>query len=219
MIELNPLTPGMRVLRVLFASLFAGVLLSGCGGTNATPENTTSVADDVQEPSSVDVVIETSLGDITLALNEELAPVTVGNFLSYVDSGHYDGTIFHRVIAGFMIQGGGFTDSFQQKPTAAAITNEAANGLDNNTYTIAMARTSEPHSATSQFFINVADNAFLNHSVQVPSGWGYAVFGRVTDGFDVVDQIETQATIGRGPFQSDVPVETVMIKSINRKPQ
>ena len=157
------------------------------------------------------VLLATSLGDITIQLDAEKAPKTVANFLDYVKSGHYDGTVFHRVIGGFMIQGGGFAPGMKQKPTGAPVQNEASNGLRNDKYTIAMARTSDPHSATAQFFINVADNAFLDHSAPTPQGWGYCVFGRVTEGMDVVDKIKAVAT-GRSGMHSDVPQKDVVIE-------
>jgi peptidyl-prolyl cis-trans isomerase B (cyclophilin B) len=156
------------------------------------------------------VKLETSLGDITLELNPDKAPATVANFLKYVQDGFYDGTIFHRVISTFMIQGGGFDANMSQKPTRAPIQNEADNGLGNDPYTIAMARTGDPHSATAQFFINVGDNKFLNHTAKTPQGWGYAVFGKVVQGQGVVDKIKTAATATRGMHQ-DVPVEPVVI--------
>ena len=150
-------------------------------------------------------------GVIALELDDAKAPKSVANFLAYVKSGHYDGTIFHRVINGFMIQGGGFTPDMQQKPTNAPIENEAANGLKNDIYTIAMARTNEPHSASAQFFINVKNNDFLNHTAPTERGWGYAVFGRVTSGQDVVDAIKGVPTARRGYFD-DVPLEAVVIE-------
>ncbi len=155
------------------------------------------------------VILTTSHGKITLELDAEKAPKSVENFINYVKSGHYDGTIFHRVIDGFMIQGGGFEPDMKQKPTGEPIENEAGNGLKNDRYTIAMARTSAPHSATAQFFINVSDNEFLNHPGS--DGWGYAVFGKVTDGTDVVDAIRAVKT-GRRSMFSDVPVEDVVIE-------
>lgn len=157
------------------------------------------------------VRLHTSMGVIALELDEAKAPVTVKNFLDYVSAGHYDGTLFHRVIDGFMIQGGGFTADMQQKPTRAAIENEAANGLRNEPYSIAMARTPNPHSATSQFFINIADNSFLDFTSATPQGFGYCVFGRVTDGMDVVDRIRKVRTGNRAGHQ-DVPVEDVVIE-------
>ncbi|HET6828483.1 MAG TPA: peptidylprolyl isomerase [Ramlibacter sp.] len=150
-------------------------------------------------------------GVVTLELDEAKAPKTVANFLSYVKKGHYDGTIFHRVINGFMVQGGGFTAGMQQKPTDAPVQNEASNGLKNQSYTVAMARTSDPHSASAQFFINVADNDFLNHTAPSMQGWGYAVFGKVVQGTDVVDRIKAVKT-GRKGFHDDVPVQDVVIE-------
>lgn len=161
------------------------------------------------------VVIKTSLGDIKAELYSDQAPLTVKNFLQYAEDGHYNGTIFHRVISNFMIQGGGFTPDMNQKPTRAPIKNEAANGLKNARGTLAMARTSVIDSATSQFFINVKDNDFLNHSSPTPQGFGYCVFGKVVEGMDVVDKIKSVRTGNRGPFQ-DVPVETVEIIEIGR---
>ena len=155
--------------------------------------------------------IETDLGNIELELDEKKAPLTVRNFADYAKSGHYNDTIFHRVINGFMIQGGGFTADMAQKPTNAPIENEANNGLKNDTYTIAMARTQAPHSATAQFFINVNDNGFLNFKAPTMQGWGYAVFGKVVKGQDVVDSIARVRT-GTYGFHQDVPVEPVVIK-------
>ena len=161
------------------------------------------------------VIIETSLGTMTAALDEEKAPLTVANFLSYVDKGFYNGTIFHRVISGFMIQGGGFEPDMRQKSTDAPIRNEAANGLRNDRGTLAMARTSVVDSATCQFFINHRDNAFLNYRAPTPQGFGYAVFGKLTVGLDVLDKIAAVPTATRGPY-GDVPVEPVLILSIRR---
>ena len=152
-----------------------------------------------------------NFGTITVELAQDKAPTTVANFLNYVNKGHYDGTVFHRVIPGFMIQGGGFAAGMKQKPTDAQIENEAANGLKNDRYTLAMARTSAPHSATAQFFINVADNDFLNHTAPTPTGWGYAVFGKVVAGTEVVDKIAAVAT-GRRGFHDDVPEQDVVIE-------
>jgi peptidyl-prolyl cis-trans isomerase B (cyclophilin B) len=156
------------------------------------------------------IKLHTSKGVITLELDAEKAPVTVENFLQYVRDGFYDGTIFHRVIDGFMIQGGGFEPGLSQKPTRAPIKNEAANGLKNDAYTIAMARTSVPDSATAQFFINVANNSFLNFTAPTPQGYGYAVFGSVTEGKEVVDAIKKIRTGSRAGHQ-DVPVEDIII--------
>jgi peptidyl-prolyl cis-trans isomerase B (cyclophilin B) len=156
------------------------------------------------------VDLETSAGTIRVELDDAKAPETVKNFLTNVENGHYDGTVFHRVIKGFMIQGGGFEPGMSQKPTGPAIQNEASNGLRNERYTLAMARTSAPHSATAQFFINAADNEFLNFKSETPQGWGYAVFGRVVSGQDVVDRIEGVRT-GNRAGHSDVPLDDVTI--------
>jgi peptidyl-prolyl cis-trans isomerase B (cyclophilin B) len=157
------------------------------------------------------VLLKTNKGDITLSLDAVKAPKTVANFLQYVKSGHYDGTIFHRVIDNFMIQGGGMTTGLKEKSSGAKIENEANNGLKNERGTVAMARTSDPHSATAQFFINVNDNDFLNHTTPNAQGWGYAVFGKVTDGLDVVDAIRKVKT-GNAGFHQDVPAEDVVIE-------
>jgi peptidyl-prolyl cis-trans isomerase B (cyclophilin B) len=150
-------------------------------------------------------------GVVTIELDQEHAPKSTANFLAYVASGHYDNTIFHRIIPGFMVQGGGMEAGMKQKQTKAPIENEANNGLKNNNYTLAMARTGDPHSATSQFFINVADNDFLNHTAPSLQGWGYAVFGKVIIGTDIVDQIKAMPT-GRKGFHDDVPQEDVIIE-------
>ena len=157
------------------------------------------------------VILHTSEGDITLELDAENAPATVANFLQYVRDGHYDNTIFHRVIDGFMVQGGGMEPGMKQKPVRAPVANEAGNGLKNKRYTVAMARTSDPHSATAQFFINVADNEFLDYKGPSPQGWGYCVFGRVTAGHDVVDKIKGVATANSGGHQN-VPTSDVVIE-------
>jgi peptidyl-prolyl cis-trans isomerase B (cyclophilin B) len=157
------------------------------------------------------VKLHTNFGVITLELDETRAPESAKNFLEYVRSGHYANTVFHRVIDGFMVQGGGFEPGMKQKPTRAPVKNEAQNGLKNTRYTVAMARTSEPHSATAQFFINVNDNGFLDHTAPNPQGWGYCVFGRVTEGTDVVDRIKAVKTGRRGMHQ-DVPAEDVIIE-------
>jgi peptidyl-prolyl cis-trans isomerase B (cyclophilin B) len=156
------------------------------------------------------VQFTTNHGSFTITLNEELAPKTSANFLEYVNSGHYNNTIFHRVIKDFMVQGGGMEPGMKQKKTNAEIENEASNGLKNTRGTVAMARTSAPHSASSQFFINVVDNAFLNYSSPTPQGWGYAVFGEITDGMDVVDTIRKVPT-GSSGFHQDVPKEDVVV--------
>jgi peptidyl-prolyl cis-trans isomerase B (cyclophilin B) len=157
------------------------------------------------------VRLETSAGALTIELDTERAPKSAANFLAYVQAGHYDGTVFHRVIKGFMVQGGGFEPGMKQKPTQAPIANEANNGVKNKRYTLAMARTGDPHSATAQFFINTVDNEFLDFRAENAQGWGYAVFGRVVEGTDVVDRIEAVRT-GRKGFHDDVPLEDVRIE-------
>ncbi len=188
-------TPAVRLLAVAALIFFLGAVV---GGDHAWA---------ARRPPMVK--LQTSMGDIVLELNPEKAPATVANFLQYVKDGFYDGTIFHRVINGFMIQGGGFDAQMNQKPTRAPIKNEADNGLANDAYTIAMARTAVPDSATAQFFINVADNEFLDYPGQ--DGWGYCVFGRVVEGMDVVDKIKGVKT-SRSGFHQDVPVEDVVIE-------
>ena len=192
----------MRKLLVMCLALVLGI---GCAALPAAPSSSATNGGKI-----VKVKLQTSMGDITLELDGEKAPATVENFVQYVKDGFYDGVIFHRVIDGFMIQGGGFTPDMKQKPTRAPIKNEADNGLKNDVYTIAMARTPDPHSASAQFFINVKDNDFLNFSAPTPSGWGYAVFGKVIDGSDVVDAIAKVNTGNFGPF-GDVPLEPVII--------
>lgn len=187
--------------RLLLPALFAA-LCALSGGVRA----------DDKKPV---VLMETNFGTIKIELNAEKAPNTVKNFLQYVDDKHFDGTIFHRVISNFMIQGGGFQPGLQEKKTRAAIKNEADNGLKNERGTIAMARTPDPHSATAQFFINVKDNAGLNHTAKDEDGWGYCVFGKVIDGMDVVDKIKAVRTANRGGH-GDVPVEDVVIKSVRK---
>ena len=162
------------------------------------------------------VIIRTNVGNITLELYPDRAPKTVANFLKYVDEGFYNSTIVHRVVDNFVIQGGGFTAQYEKKPTRPPILNEAINGLKNLRGTVAMARTPEPHSASSQFFINVADNDFLDHTNKTPRGYGYAVFGKVISGMDIVDQINKMPTGAGGPFQSEVPQSPVVIISIER---
>jgi peptidyl-prolyl cis-trans isomerase B (cyclophilin B) len=159
------------------------------------------------------VEMTTSMGAIRIELDDEKAPQSVSNFLAYAGKGHYDGTVFHRVIKGFMIQGGGFAPGMKQKDAGEPIANEANNGLKNTKYTLAMARTSAPHSATAQFFINAKDNDFLDFKSESPQGWGYAVFGRVVSGNDVIDRIEGVRT-GRSGFHDDVPLEDVLIERV-----
>nr|WP_026610618.1 peptidylprolyl isomerase [Methylocaldum szegediense] len=190
----------MRLGTILFVCLF-GISLSSVAAEKPN----------MNEPAP-QVKLETNLGDIILKLDSTKAPVTVENFLTYVCEGHYDGTIFHRVIPNFMAQGGGYTEDFKRKPTHKAIKNEADNGLKNKRGTIAMARTSDPHSATSQFFINFVDNAFLDYKSSTPQGWGYAVFGEVTEGMDVVDKMATIPTGPGGPMASDVPTTPIILE-------
>lgn len=159
------------------------------------------------------ITLHTNYGDIVLELDFEKAPKTAANFKQYAEDGFYDGTIFHRVIDGFMVQGGGFTEDFTQKETREQIQNEADNGLQNLTGTVAMARTNDPHSATAQFFINVKDNSFLNHSGKTANGWGYCVFGKVSEGMDVVNKIKGVKTGSKG-FHQDVPKEAVIIQKV-----
>ena len=180
-------------------------LAPATGLTRDNPEN--------KGANMVTVTMETNKGVITLELDADKAPESVANFIAYARAGHYDGTIFHRVIPGFMIQGGGFGTDMQQKPTNPPIKNEANNGLKNDKGTVAMARTNIPDSATSQFFINVKDNDFLNHTAPTQQGWGYTVFGRVTDGMDVVALIEGVPTANQGG-QQDVPVDDVIIEKV-----
>jgi len=187
-----------RFFRLILASALVFALAAPCMAQSATP-------------GKVLVKLETTQGDIVLELNKDKAPVTVANFLRYVKSGHYDGTIFHRVINGFMIQGGGFDLSMKEKPTGKTIKNEADNGLKNELYTIAMARTSDPQSASAQFFINVKNNRSLDFRTRSDEGWGYAVFGEVVDGKRVVDAIKGVQTGRRGMFD-DVPLQPVVIK-------
>lgn len=197
-------------------SCWAFFMVTACSAEKSSI-NQPSVAELDANPiaANIDVVIVTNQGDISLSLNAEQAPISVANFLSYVDSGFYQQTIFHRVIDNFMIQGGGFDPAMKKKTTQAAINNEADNGLFNATGTIAMARTNAPHSATSQFFINVNDNAFLNHRGKNAAGWGYAVFGQVTAGMDVVNAIKSVPT-GRLNGMGDVPNTPIIIERISR---
>jgi len=163
------------------------------------------------------VVVDTDLGTFEIALDEERAPKSVANFLKYVDAKHYDGTIFHRVIPGFMAQGGGYDASYEKRSVHDAVENEADKTRKNTRGTVAMARTSEPHSATAQFFVNVADNGFLDHTAKSGSGWGYTVFGEVTSGMDVADKMVAVDTGSQGPFAKDAPQKPILIKSVRRK--
>jgi peptidyl-prolyl cis-trans isomerase B (cyclophilin B) len=182
---------------ILAVGLMAGLILAA--GASARAERSHPL-----------VKLQTSMGDITLELFPDKAPATVANFLEYVKSGFYDGTVFHRVINGFMIQGGGLDAKMSKKPTRAPIKNEADNGLTNDAYTVAMARTNDPNSATAQFFINTVNNTFLNHTSKTPQGWGYAVFGKVVKGKEVVDKIKAVPTATKGMYEN-VPVEPVTI--------
>lgn len=191
------------------------LLQAGCEQKPVTaPEQAAEKVSPAEKPATVRVRMQTTAGDIVLELNRAKAPLSVDNFLAYVESGHYTGTIFHRVIDNFMIQGGGYNDRFEKKPTRLPIQNEADNGLKNLRGTIAMARTNEPHSATAQFFINVKDNNFLDHRNPTPRGWGYTVFGKVIDGMKVVDKIKTMPTGAAGPFRSDYPKTPVFIENV-----
>jgi len=203
----------MRSERLSRGLVLAAVLLlaAGCSKSDDAAKNT----DSAKETHNPVVTMKTNKGTITLELYPDKAPKSVENFIAYAESGFYDGTIFHRVIPGFMIQGGGFTPNMQQKATKAPIKNEAGNGLKNLTGTIAMARTGIVDSATSQFFINVADNAQLNHRDESPAGFGYAVFGKVSAGMDIVKKIEAVKTTARPPHQN-VPETPVVIESVTR---
>lgn len=194
-----------RMIRLVLSAL---LVLSLCAPALAAPAASNGEAQ--PQPGKILVKFQTSQGDIVVELYKDKAPITVANFLKYVKKGHYDGTIFHRVINSFMIQGGGFDATMREKPTDAPIKNEADNGLKNSLYTIAMARTMEPHSASAQFYINVKDNRSLDFRGKNESGWGYAVFGKVVDGKRVVDDIKGVATTTRGMFEN-VPVKPVTI--------
>jgi len=189
-------------IKAIGAFLLGGFLFSAAGLAS------TQLGDKVM------VEMVTSKGVIQLELDAEKAPITVANFIEYVKSGHFEGTIFHRVIPGFVIQGGGMQSGMREKPTNAPIQNEADNGLKNLTGTICMARTNDPHSATSQFFINLKDNSFLDHTAKDPQGWGYAVFGKVTEGMDVVEAIAAVRTANAG-YHQDVPVDDIVIEKVN----
>lgn len=210
---MNPMKPARRLLAATLLLAFACVPLGAAAQANAKPEatGTAGCSANLKGSALMKVKLTTSMGAITIELNKEKAPVSAANFAKYVDSGHYNGTIFHRVIDGFMVQGGGFTKDMQQKPTLAPIKNEAANGLKNDMYTLAMARTGVRDSATAQFFINVKANDFLNYRDESPQGWGYAVFGKVVEGQDVVDKIRKVATGNAGSHQN-VPLEPVVIE-------
>ena len=191
----------MNLMKTLFAVL---LLTLTCTAQAATPSPTT------EKGKQTMVKFTTNMGDFTLQLDADKAPLTVKNFLEYVNSGFYSNTIFHRVIDGFMIQGGGFEAGMKQKTTNAPVANEANNGLKNDNYTVAMARTNDPNSATAQFFVNVTNNGFLNHTSPTPQGWGYCVFGKVVSGTEVIDAMRKVATTTKGPHQN-VPVADVVI--------
>ena len=191
--------------------LLATIAFAACAQANAQAAKPANCAANLKGTTPMKVKLTTSMGDITLELDKEKAPISVENFVKYVDSGHYNGTIFHRVIDGFMIQGGGFSKDMKQKPTNPTIKNESTNKLRNDVYTIAMARTGVRDSATAQFFINVRANDMLNYRDETPQGWGYAVFGKVTQGQDVVDKIRKVAT-GNAGGHENVPLEPVVIE-------
>jgi len=201
-------TFGLRFVRGL--ALVGMIPLVSLSAQAASPSNSTQKQGVTSMSTSPRVQMSTNQGDFIISLNAEKAPKTVANFLAYVKDGFFDGTIFHRVIDGFMIQGGGFEPGLKQKPTKAPVENEANNGLKNNKYTLAMARTSDPHSATAQFFINVANNDFLNHTAPTAQGWGYAVFGEVVEGRDVIDKMKGVPT-GNSGFHQNVPTTDVVI--------
>ena len=193
--------PPRRFAAALACAALVGALFVSAAGSSAEAEN-------------LRVSFETTHGSFVVALDREAVPGTVDNFLRYVRDGHYEGTIFHRVIAGFMIQGGGYAADFHARPTRPPIRNEAGDGRANLRGTLAMARTPDPHSATAQFFINVADNRFLDHRAPTPEGWGYAVFGRVVEGMETVDRIAALPTGPGGPFPSDVPRVPVVVERL-----
>ena len=198
-------------LHVVRSLVLVGMLPLVSLSAQAAPPSTSTPKQGVTSMSTNPrVKMTTSLGDIVITLDAVKAPKTVANFLAYVNDGFYNGTVFHRVIDGFMVQGGGFEPGLKQKPTKANVENEANNGLKNNKYTLAMARTSDPHSATAQFFINVANNDFLNHTAPTAQGWGYAVFGEVTEGKDIVDKMRAVATANSG-FHQNVPTTDLLI--------
>ena len=194
-----------------YLSLTIGLLLSSLLTLQQASASQAINAGPPPIPKETRVTLNTNLGDIVIELYNTRAPISVANFVAYVNSGHYKGTIFHRVIPGFMAQGGGFTYALRQKPGLPPILNEADNGLKNKRGTLAMARTNDPHSASTQFFINLANNGFLDHRSKDMKGWGYAVFGKVVKGMDVVDKMARIPTRGRGQFRSDVPTETIEI--------
>jgi cyclophilin family peptidyl-prolyl cis-trans isomerase len=205
------MNPTRRRLAALALSCLVPLALPAAAQPKPEAAKPAACIDKLKGPAPMKVKLTTSLGAITLELDKAKAPVSAENFVSYVQAGHYDGTIFHRVIDGFMIQGGGFTKDMKQKPVKDPIKNEGANGLKNDMYTVAMARTGVRDSATSQFFINVKQNDFLNYTGENPQGWGYAVFGKVVEGTDVVDKIRKVAT-GNAGMHQNVPLEPVVIE-------
>jgi len=200
-----------QLLRLTACTLTLAALLPTTAGAQPAAQSTSTSKGITSMSTNPRVKLQTNQGEMIITLDAAKAPKTVENFLTYVKEGFYNGTIFHRVIDGFMIQGGGFEPGMKQKPTHAPIENEANNGLKNDKYTLAMARTSDPHSATAQFFINVADNDFLNFTAPTSNGWGYAVFGKVTEGTEVVDKIKGVKT-GNSGFHQNVPAEDVVIE-------
>lgn len=204
------MNPARRLLGTALLFALAGLPLGAAAQAKGNA-GAAGCSAQLKGPAAMKVKLTTSMGPITIELDKAKAPLSAENFAKYVDSGHYNGTIFHRVIDGFMIQGGGFTKDMQQKPTLAPIKNEAANGLKNDVYTLAMARTGVRDSATAQFFINVKANEFLNYRDESPQGWGYAVFGKVVEGQDVVDKIRKVAT-GNAGMHQNVPLEPVVIE-------
>ena len=210
----------MTRLSLFPATLFLGMLMLGISGCGASEPGTQTVSTTpaAGQPTNPRVLIETDKGNITVEVFPTQAPRSAANFLRYVKSGFYDGLMFHRVIPGFMIQGGGMLPDMSEKPNGTPILNEAGNGLKNLRGTLAMARTGDPHSATSQFFINVKDNAFLNHRGESVEGWGYAVFGQVVDGMDVVDAIVAVPRGNRGPH-GDVPIEPIVMHRVSVLPE
>ena len=208
----------MTRLSLFSNALFLGALMLGISGCGASEPGTQTVSPAAGQPANPRVLIETSKGNITVEVFPAQAPQSAGNFLNYVKTGFYDGLVFHRVIPNFMIQTGGMTADMAEKPKNAPIQNEADNGLRNLRGTLAMARPADPHSASSQFFINIKDNAFLNHRGRSGDGWGYAVFGKVVDGMNVVDAIVAVPRGNRGPH-GDVPIEPIVMKRVTLLPE
>lgn len=200
-----------RVVRLMACTFAMAALLPAAASAASAAQSTSTSKGSTSMTTSPRVKLQTNHGDMVITLDAAKAPKTVENFLTYVREGFYNGTIFHRVMDGFMIQGGGFEPGMKQKTTHAAVENEANNGLKNDKYTVAMARTNDPHSATAQFFINVANNDFLNHTSPTAQGWGYAVFGKITEGTDIADKIKGVKT-GNSGFHQNVPAEDVIIE-------